>query len=78
MFSLCENTTITQLADCFTTIIGAYDVSCPACSTPVRAMTIGYAGAEQVDESAQSGISAAKERAMTADTHAGEAMKSAG
>jgi outer membrane protein OmpA-like peptidoglycan-associated protein len=32
----------------------------------------------QVDESAQSGISAAKERAMTADNHAGEAMKSAG
>jgi outer membrane protein OmpA-like peptidoglycan-associated protein len=27
-----------------------------------------------VDENAQSGISAAKERAMTADTHAGEAM----
>jgi outer membrane protein OmpA-like peptidoglycan-associated protein len=32
----------------------------------------------QVDESAQSGISAAKERAMTADNHAGEAMKNAG
>src|SRR5215472_765283 len=32
----------------------------------------------QVDESAQGGISAAKERAMTADNHAGEAMKSAG
>src|SRR5262249_17828935 len=31
----------------------------------------------QVDESAQGGISAAKERAMTADNHAGEAMKSA-
>jgi OmpA-OmpF porin, OOP family len=31
-----------------------------------------------VDDNAQSGISAAKERAMTADTHAGEAMKSAG
>src|SRR5215471_12792637 len=29
---------------------------------------------KQVDENAQSGISAAKERAMTADTHAGEAM----
>jgi outer membrane protein OmpA-like peptidoglycan-associated protein len=33
---------------------------------------------KQVDDNAQSGISAAKERAMTADTHAGEAMKSAG
>jgi OOP family OmpA-OmpF porin len=32
---------------------------------------------KQVDESAQSGISAAKERAMTADNHAGEAMKRA-
>src|SRR5215813_15087599 len=32
----------------------------------------------QVDESAQSGISGAKERALTADNHAGEAMKSAG
>jgi len=30
-----------------------------------------------VDERAESGISAAKERAMTADTHAGEAMKAA-
>jgi len=30
-----------------------------------------------VDEKAQSGISAAQERAMTADTHAGEAMKQA-
>jgi OOP family OmpA-OmpF porin len=33
---------------------------------------------KQVDENAQSGISAAKERAQTADNHAGEAMKSAG
>jgi outer membrane protein OmpA-like peptidoglycan-associated protein len=32
---------------------------------------------KQVDESAQSGISAAKERAMTAENRAGEAMKSA-
>ena len=32
---------------------------------------------KQVDENAQSGISAAKERAMTADNHAGEAMKRA-
>src|SRR5581483_5638519 len=33
---------------------------------------------KQVDENAQAGISAAKERAMTADNHAGEAMKHAG
>ena len=32
---------------------------------------------KQVDENAQSGISAAKERAMTADNHAGEAMNRA-
>src|SRR3954468_18009444 len=32
---------------------------------------------KQVDERAQSGISAAQERAATADTHAGEAMNSA-
>src|SRR5947208_1841750 len=32
---------------------------------------------KQVDETAQSGISAAKERAMTADNHAGEAMNRA-
>src|SRR5262245_39304260 len=32
---------------------------------------------KKVDESAQSGISAAKERAMTAENRAGEAMKSA-
>ena len=32
---------------------------------------------KQVDERAQSGISAAQERAATADTHAGEAMTAA-